>query len=67
MTTKVIVNVSGSQPEPVLRFERPPAQVHFTRTEIEWCHCHRAVCMVRPHEEPTARAGPSPDLALWLE
>ena len=30
----------------------PPLCVHLTRAGIEWCRCHRAVCMAQPCEEP---------------
>ena len=33
-------------------FAYSPRCTHSTRAGIEWRHCHRAVCMARPHEEP---------------
>ena len=45
----------------------PPCCAHSTRAGIEWSRCHRAVCMARPRKEPTTRAGPWLDTAVWLE
>ena len=30
----------------------PALRTSFTRAGIEWCRCHRAVCMARPYGEP---------------